>query len=357
MDLFSPVQLGELTLPNRVVMAPLTRKRSGDAGIPGDIVVDYYAQRAGTGLIVTEGTFTSHEGRAFDGQPGIVTDDQVTAWRRVTDAVHARGGLIAMQIMHGGRVSHPDITGTDRIVAPSAVAIDATVHTRHGKQPCPVPHALTTDELPAVRDEIVTAATRALEAGMDAVELHAANGYLLHEFLSPTTNQRTDAYGGTPQARTRFVTEVVTAVADAVGPGRVGLRISPAHNIQGALETDPHDVATTYGTLVDALAPLPLAYLSILHADPAGPLTQDLRHRFAGPVVVNSGFTTATTRDEALALVAHAHGDAVAVGRPLIANPDLVDRWRTQAPENTPDPTTFYTDGPHGYTDYPALAG
>ncbi len=357
MDLFSPVALGDLHLPNRVVMAPLTRRRSGDSGVPGDLVVEHYAQRASAGLIVTEGTYTSHEAQAFVGQPGMVEDEQVAGWRRVTDAVHAAGGRIAMQLMHGGRVSHTDITGTDRIVAPSAIAIDGSVHTATGKQAFPVPHALTADELPRVRDEIAAAAVRAIDAGMDGVEVHSANGYLLHEFLSPASNVRSDAYGGGPGERARFGIEVLTAVAEAVGAGRVGLRISPAHNIQGALETDEADVLATYRALVDGIAPLGLAYLSILHAEPAGALVQDLRTRFGGPLVANTGFAVVTTRAEATALVEQAHADAVAVGRPLIANPDLVARWRGEHPENAPDASTFYTPGAEGYTDYPRLAG
>ncbi len=357
MDLFSPVALGELHLPNRVVMAPLTRRRSGGSGVPGELVVEHYAQRASAGLIITEGTYTSHEAQAFVGQPGIVSDEQVAGWGRVTDAVHAAGGRIAMQLMHGGRVSHTYITGTDRIVAPIAIAIDGAVHTATGKQAFGVPHALTADELPRVRDEIAAAAVRAIEAGMDGVEVHSANGYLLHEFLSPASNVRTDGYGGDPQRRARFGIEVLTAVAEAVGAGRVGLRISPAHNIQGALETDDADVLATYGALVDGIAPLGLAYLSILHAEPAGALVQELRTRFGGPLVANSGFRVVTTRAEATLLIEQAHADAVAVGRPLIANPDLVERWRSEQPENAPDPSTFYPSGAEGYTDYPRLAG
>jgi 2,4-dienoyl-CoA reductase-like NADH-dependent reductase (Old Yellow Enzyme family) len=228
MDLFSPVQLGDLELANRVVMAPLTRTRSGDAGIPGDLVVEHYAQRAGLGLIVTEGTYPSHESRSYPGQPGIVTDEQAAGWARVADAVHARGGRLVMQLMNGGRVSHTAITGTDRIVAPSAIAVPGEAHTPEGKLPYPVPHALTTEEAVAVKAEFAAAARRAVDAGLDGVEVHGANGYLLHEFLAVDANTRTDVYGGSPEARARFVVEVVTEVAAEIGAGRVGLRISPA---------------------------------------------------------------------------------------------------------------------------------
>ncbi|HSU00115.1 MAG TPA: alkene reductase, partial [Geodermatophilus sp.] len=246
-DLFSPVTLGGIELANRVVMAPLTRMRSGASGVPGDLVVEHYRQRAGVGLIITEGTYPNHEGQAFVGQPGIVTDEQVEGWRRVAEAVHARGGKIVLQVMHGGRVTHPDVNGGRRVVAPSAIAIDGEGHTSTGKQPYPVPHALTVDEARQTLQDFVSAAKRAIEAGLDGVEIHGANGYLLHEFLSPASNQRTDEYGGTPANRARFVVQVVTAVAAAIGAGKVGLRISPEHNIQDAYETDRDDVRATYG--------------------------------------------------------------------------------------------------------------
>ncbi|MFD3445114.1 alkene reductase [Microbacteriaceae bacterium 4G12] len=356
MDLFSPVSLGDLHLPNRVVMAPLTRLRSSADGVPGDLVAEHYAQRASLGLIISEGTFPSAESRAYPGQPGIVTDAQVEGWRRVAEAVHARGGRIVMQVMNGGRVSHTEITGTDRIVAPSAIAIEGEAHTPSGKVPFPVPHALTTDELATVRDEFVAAAKRAVvEAGLDGVEVHGANGYLLHEFLSPVSNQREDQYGGSPENRARFVVEVTRAVAEAVGAGRVGIRLSPMHNIQDVVETDIDDVKATYDALVDGIAPLGLSYLSILHSNPTGELVQDLRTRFGGPLVINSGFGRVTSRDEAVTLIEQSHADAVAVGRAAIANPDLVERWQGEHPENEPNPATFYAEGAEGYTDYPRL--
>jgi N-ethylmaleimide reductase len=354
-DLFSPVALGDVQLANRVVMAPLTRMRSGEAGVPGDLVVEHYAQRASAGLIITEGTYPSTESRAYPGQPGIVTDEQAAGWARVADAVHARGGAIVMQVMHGGRVSHTEITGTDRITAPSAIAIDGEVHTPTGKAPYPVPHALTTDEVRSTLADFVTASQRAVAAGLDGVELHSANGYLLHEFLSPASNTRDDQYGGSPEGRARAVVEVVTATAAAIGAGKVGIRISPMHNIQDVAETDEADVLATYGALVDAIAPLGLSYLSILHADPRSELVQELGRRFGGKVILNSGFGTVTTRDEAVELIADGTADAVVVGRPLIANPDLVERWQGGHPENEPNPETFYGSGAEGYTDYPRL--
>ncbi|MER6692332.1 alkene reductase [Streptomyces minutiscleroticus] len=355
MNLFTPVSLGDIELANRVVMAPLTRMRSGSSGVPDDLVVEHYRQRASMGLIVTEGTYPNHESQAFVGQPGIVTDEQAAGWRRVAEAVHARGGRIVMQVMHGGRVTHPDVNGGRRVVAPSAIAIDGEGHTEKGKQPYPVPHALTADEARAALDDFVTASRRAVEAGLDGVEIHGANGYLLHEFLSPASNRRTDEYGGSPEKRARFVVEVVTAVAEAVGAGRVGLRISPEHNIQDALETDRDDVLATYGHLMDQLRPLGLAYLSVLHKEPAGDLVQELRRRFGGKLVANSGFSSPTTREEAVRLIEDTHADAVAVGRAAIANPDLVERWQGEHPENEPRPELFYAPGAEGYTDYPFL--
>jgi 2,4-dienoyl-CoA reductase-like NADH-dependent reductase (Old Yellow Enzyme family) len=283
-----------------------------------------------------------------------VTDEQLAGWANVTAAVHAEGGRIFAQVMHAGRVTHQDTTGGYEVVAPSAIAIDGETRTYQGKKAFPVPRALTTEELPGIVQEFVTASRKAVEAGFDGVELHSANGYLLHEFLTPAANQRDDVYGGSPENRARFVIEVTQAVVDAIGADRVGIRISPEHNVQGALELDAADVRATYGHLVDALAPLKLAYLSILHKDPASELVQDLRARFNGTFLVNTGFGIVTTRDEATALVADGHADAVVVGRPAIANPDLVRRWREGLPVNDANPATFYTDGAEGYTDYPA---
>lgn len=355
--LFSPLTLGELELPNRLVMAPLTRLRAGEKGIPGPLVAEHYRQRASLGLIVSEGIYPTIAGRSYAGQPGIATEEQISGWKKVTDAVHGEGGRMFAQIMHGGRVSHPELTGGHDVVGPSAVAIDGEVRTPSGKQPYPVPHALTTDELPVVIQEIVTASLNAIEAGFDGVELHSANGYLLHEFLAPNSNIRTDSYGGSPENRARFVIETVNAVVAAVGANRVGIRVSPEHNVQGITETDRDDVRATYEVLVDSIAPLNLAYLSVLHHEPAGELVQDLRTRFGGTFLVNTGFGVVTTRDQAVGLVSDGHADAVVVGRPAIANPDLARRWKESLPLNEPDAATFYAAGAEGYTDYPAYQG
>jgi N-ethylmaleimide reductase len=354
-NLFSPLTLGSLELPNRLVMAPLTRTRAGLDGVPNPLIIEHYRQRATLGLIVSEGVYPSHAGQGYPGQPGLVTAEQVDGWRAVAAAVHGAGGRIVAQLMHAGRVSHEATNGGNEVVAPSAIAIVGDARTPAGKAPYPVPHALSEQELAGVRDEFVLAARNAIAAGLDGVELHSANGYLLHEFLAPTSNRREGAHGGSPENRSRFVIEVVRAVVDAIGADRVGVRISPEHNIQDVLETDAADVRATYGALVDALAPLGLAYLSILHKDPAGELVQDLRVRFGGPILVNTGFGSVTTREDALAVIADGVADAVVVGRAVIANPDLVRRWLEDLPLNAPDPQTFYSPGAVGYTDYPAL--
>lgn len=356
MKLFSPVTLGALELPNRVAMAPLTRMRADEQGVPGDLIVEHYRQRASVGLIVTEGVFTSERSKAYPGQPGIVTDEQIAGWTRVTEAVHAAGGRIVMQLMHGGRVSHEDITGGLPLLAPSAIAIQGEVHVPTGKKPYPVPSEPETDEVPLIVDELTVAARNAIDAGFDGVEIHSANGYLLHEFLSPVSNVRTDAYGGSPAARAKLGIDVAHAVSREIGADRVGIRISPSHNIQDVLEEDADETRATYEALLSGIAPLGIAYVSILHAEPAGELVQGLRKTFGGPLMINSGFGVQTEYDEAIQLVEEGTADVVAVGRMVIANPDLVERWESGAATNEPNPATFYGPGAEGYTDYPALA-
>ena len=355
MNLFTPLTVGTMELPNRLVMAPLTRMRANLDGVPTDIMVDYYRQRASLGLIVSEGIYPSFTGQGNTRMPGLVTEEHVAGWKRVTDAVHEAGGRIVAQLMHSGRVGHENVSGRQP-VAPSAIALSGEAHTYDGKQPYPVPHALTEAELPGVAQEFAAAAANAIKAGFDGVELHGANGYLLQEFLSPVSNTRTDNYGGSPENRARFVLEAFRTVVEAVGAERTGIRISPEHNIQDVLETDRDDVLATYTALVDGIAPLKPAYLSILHKDPADDLVQELRRRFAGPVLLNTGFGVETTRESALALLDEDLADAVVVGRPALANPDLARRWQEGADLNAPDYSTFYTDGAAGYTDYPELA-
>ncbi|MEO7062063.1 MAG: alkene reductase, partial [Lapillicoccus sp.] len=261
-------------------------------------------------------------------------------------------GRIVIQLMHVGRIAHPDNKNGLESVAPSAIAAPGQIVTAAGQQDYVVPRALETDEIDGVVGEFVDAARKAIEAGIDGVEIHAANGYLIHQFLAPTSNTRTDAYGGSPLARARFAVAVTTAVAEAIGAEHVGIRISPSHNIQGVLEEDPADVAATYEALVEQIAPLGLAYLSIL-ADPGSDLVLDLGKRFEGPVIVNSGFGKVTSLTDVEEILDAGQGDLVAVGREFLANPDLAARWRDGLPLNAPDSATFYGGGAEGYTDYP----
>lgn len=353
--LFEPVTVGKWDLSSRLVMAPLTRNRAGEGMVPQDIGVEYYRQRAGAGLIVTEGTQPSAVGQGYLNTPGIHSSEQVQGWRKVADAVHAEGGRIVVQLMHAGRIAHPDNKDGLEAVAPSAIAAPGEMVTAEGPKPHPVPRALETDEIPGLVQEFVTAARNAVDAGLDGVEVHAANGYVLHQFLAPSSNTRTDLYGGTPSNRARLTIEVVRAVADAIGPERVGIRLSPSHNIQGVLEEDAAETVATYTSLVTGIADLGLAYLHVL-ADPAGELTQQLRREFGGVFMANNGFGTVTDRDTAEALVADGLADLVSVGRLYLANPDLDVRWKTGAELNEPDHATFYGGDAHGYTDYPALS-
>lgn len=353
-DLFDGLTVKSWELPNRLVMAPLTRNRADGGGVPGDLAVEYYAQRASAGLIISEGTQPSAVGQGYLDTPGIHTAEQVAGWRRVADAVHARGGRLVVQLMHAGRVAHPDNKHGLESVAPSAIAAPGEMFTAHGMEPHPVPRALDVSEIPGVVAEFVHAARSAVEAGADGVEVHAANGYLIHQFLAPGSNERTDEYGGSPAGRARFAVEVTRAVAAAIGAERVGIRISPAHNIQGATEQDDADVEATYSHLVEAIAPLGLAYLSVL-AEPRLELVQSLRRRFGGVLIANDGFGEVTTRESAQEILDKDLADAVAVGRLFLANPDLPERWATGAQLNEPDPDTFYGGGAEGYTDYPFL--
>ena len=353
--LFDSLDMGRLTLPNRIIMAPLTRSRAGRDGVPTSLHETYYSQRASVGLIVTEGVFPTVSRRTFPGQPGIDTAEQIAGWRRVADAVHEAGGRIFMQVMNGGRLSHASLQGDTEPVAPSAVASGTAVRDFESRKDCPVPRALNAAELPGIVDEFRQAARNAIDAGMDGVEIHGANGYLLHQFLSPNSNLRKDAYGGSPENRFRLVEKILRAVADEIGADRVAIRLSPQNNIQGIEEVDEADVLATYGGLLRATADLGLAYVSITHADPAGEVVTELvaRARANGRtrVFLNNGRGEETDRHTAERLVQQA--DAVVVGRLAISNPDLVRRWKEGLPVTAPDASTFYTGGEKGYTDYP----
>ena len=350
MDMFAPFSLGRFEMANRFVMAPLTRNRAGDGQVPTEAAATYYSQRASAGLIITEGTQPSANGQAYPATPGLHTDEQVAGWRRVADAVHAEGGRIVAQLMHAGRISHPVTIGTQPI-APSAVAAAGEVFTAQGLKALPVPRALDTAELPGLVAEFVDAAVRAVEAGLDGVEVHAGFGYLLHQFLADTTNTRTDAYGGSPRNRARFVVEVVTAVAAAIGPDKVGIRITPADPFNDITETETLE---TYVALLDGLAPLGLLYLHISEG-PATTFRHTLRERWQGTVIYNTGLSGPSDLATGQRAVEGSEADLFCVGRPFLANPDLVERLRTGAALNEPDPATFYGGDDKGYIDYPTL--
>ncbi|MFE5084221.1 alkene reductase [Streptomyces mirabilis] len=349
MTLWTPFTVGAMELPHRLAMAPMTRDRSLTDGAPSELNVEYYRQRASMALIITEGTQPSDDGQGYLLTPGIYTDAHIAGWRKVTDAVHAEGGRIVVQLMHTGRISHPDNTPHQRTpVAPSAIQPKGVMFTTGGPQEMPVPRALTADEITGVVDEFRYAAAAAVAAGFDGVEIHGANGYLLHQFLSANANNRTDQYGGSATNRIRFTAEVTSAVASEIGADRTGLRISPGNPYNDITEHDTHDV---YPALLDTVDPLGLAYLHVIQG-PDEELLQRTRQQWSTALIVNRAGTPLDTRfadlDSGLA-------DVVTVGATALANPDLPHRIRTGAPLNEPDPTTFYGGDHRGYTDYPAL--
>jgi len=351
-DLFSPVRLGEVELANRVIMAPMTRDRAGPGDEPTDLMVEYYRQRASAGLIVTEGTQPSPSGKGYWRTPGLHTPVQIAGWACVADAVHQAGGLIAMQLMHVGRASVRANKAPDaQTVAPSAIPCPDPIPGPDGVPvPTEMPRALLSDEIPQVIGEYVIAARHAREAGIDAVELHCASGYLPMQFLSSNSNQRDDAWGGSVERRIRFVVETLTAMAAAIGPGRVGFRICPGVTFNGMADVDP---AETYAALLRAVDGLGLAWCHLIHIPNAGFDALDLvRANWSGPVIENGGLTLAKAQE----LISAGKADAASFGYAFIANPDLVDRFRTGAALAKADRTTFYTghgDDARGYTDYP----
>ncbi|MFA4929053.1 MAG: alkene reductase [Patulibacter sp.] len=349
----SPLRLGALQLPHRVVMAPLTRNRADEDGTPNALMAEYYGQRAGSAaLIVSEATWVVQQGKPYPRTPGLATDAHRDGWRQVTDAVHAAGGLIAAQLWHGGRVGHPDTSGEPTVSASDVAPERLTIFTpNEAAAAIPAPRALTIDELPGIVAGYVDAARRAIDAGFDAVEIHGANGYLLHQFLADGTNHRNDAYGGTPENRARLTVEVARAVAEAVGADRTGIRLSP---LTGTHETVESDGGATYRALAPQLAELGLAYVSFM-GEPGDALLAELRTALATPVLLNTGFAVHTEREDAIGYVADGHADAAVVGRAFIANPDLMTRWEQDVPQNETVSKLFYSSGPEGYVDYPAL--
>lgn len=360
--LFSPLKVGALTLPNRVFMAPLTRLRSIEPGdIPTPLMAEYYRQRASAGLIITEATQISFQAKGYAGAPGLHTQEQLNAWKKITQAVHEEGGHIAVQLWHVGRISHNSLQPDQQApVAPSAIAADTrtTVRDETGawvRVPCSTPRALETEEIPGIINDFRQATANAREAGFDYIELHAAHGYLLHQFMSPASNQRTDQYGGSIENRTRLTLEVVDATAAEWGAEHIGIRISPLGPFNGLDNGEDQEEAALY--LIDELNKRHIAYLHISEPDWAGgkPYSEAFRDavraRFNG-VIVGAGAYTAEKAED---LIEKGYIDAVAFGRSYISNPDLVARLQQQAPLNAPDGETFYGGGAKGYTDYPTL--
>ena len=350
--LFSPLQVGATTLPNRILLAPLTRNRAEAGHLPTDLMTEYYAQRATGGLLITECTMVMPGTSAFIHEPGIYNETQIAAWKKVTTAVHAKGGRIFMQIWHAGRAAHPDINDGVPTVSSSATAIEGDIQTLAGKVPHAVPHALTADEISTIVAAFSQGAKNAMAAGFDGVEVHGANGYLIDQFLRDTPNQRTDSYGGSLENRTRFLFEVLTAVTSAIGADKVGLRLSPLNSFNSMKDSDP---LAFIGFLAEKLNAFKLAYLHVMRADFFGVQKGDAlavaRAKYQGVLVGNMGYTA----EEAEEAIAAGKLDAVAFGTAFLANPDLPARIQIKAPLNVPDQSTFYTQGAKGYTDYPTL--
>ncbi|MFI1362729.1 alkene reductase [Streptomyces griseochromogenes] len=355
-DFLAPARLGRLALPNHLVMAPLTRNRAEADGTPTPLMSTHYAHRASAGLIIAEGSTPNAVGQTYPNITAIHTDRHVAGWRRVTEAVRAGGGRMFLQLQHGGRVGHPATTGLTP-VAPSAVPLPETIFTPHGHRPAAVPREMTTDDIRATVADFASAARRAVEAGFEGVEVHSANGMLLHQFLADNTNRRTDAYGGSVRRRVRLAAEVTEAVADAIGADRVGIRISPASTVNGVLEDGTDGL---YAALLARLKELDLAYLHLVRSDPGTGWYRRIRADWPGVLIGNPDLTDLTTEAVTRAVqdLLAAGADLVALGRPFLANPDLVERLRRGAPLNpVRDRYFMYVGGADGYNDYPALDG
>lgn len=354
-DLFSPIKLGNIAMNNRMVMAPLTRNRAGEGGVPHDLNATYYAQRATAGLIVTEATPISTMAHGYPALPGIYTDAQVAGWKKVTDAVHAKGGKIVIQLWHVGRISHPNMLPDNALpVAPSAIKPAGQAFTPEGMIDYVTPRALEASELAAIVQDYVHATKYAMAAGFDGVEIHAANGYLLDQFLRDGSNQRTDNYGGSFENRTRLLMEVTKAVVDVIGADKTGLRLSPVNPFNDMADSEPQAL---FNYVAQALNPFGLAYLHVveggIHGEgEAAPFDfESFRQLYKGQYMANLSYDKARGN----AAIASGHADAVAYGVPYIANPDLVARFEKEAPLNEADSNTFYGGAEQGYTDYPFL--
>jgi N-ethylmaleimide reductase len=356
-SLFLPGNVGAIPVANRIVMSPLTRARADMEGTQTALAVDYYQQRASAGLIITEATNISRQGRGYAFTPGIYTDEHVAAWRPVTDAVHEAGGHIVLQLWHVGRIAHNSLQEYGNApVAPSAIRAGQTTYTESGMQQPSEPRALRSDEIPGLIDDYRNAAIKARLAGFDGVEVHSANCYLLEQFIRDSTNKRDDAYGGSVENRTRLTFDVARAVADIWGSDRVGVRLSPLTMSAGdtPLDSDPQG---TYGYLAERLGTLGLAYLHCIEGQTRGDNAkaafdfQALRRAFGGKYIANNGYN----REKAIQAVKDGHADMVAFGRPFIANPDLAERLRLNAPLAVASTETYYGGGARGYTDFPTL--
>jgi N-ethylmaleimide reductase len=354
--LFSSANLGPLSLQNRIVMAPMTRNRA-TGNIPNELIAQYYAQRASAGLIVTEGVSPSPNGLGYPRIPGIFSAEMLAGWKQVAEAVHARGAKLFMQFMHSGRIGHPlNLPAGARLLAPSAVAAAGEIYTDAGGMKAhPVPQAMTGADIEAAIEEFAQAAKNAIGAGCDGVELHAANGYLLEQFIRPNTNQRTDGYGGSIENRARFVLEVVDAVVKAIGKDKVGIRLSPFGVFNDMPAYDAMEADYVY--LAQQLNSRSIAYIHLVdHSAMGAPPVPDsikasIRNTFKGALILSGGYDAARAETD----LAAGKCDLVAVGRPFISNPDLVARWKSGAAVSAPDFSTFYTPGEKGYSDYPTL--
>lgn len=349
-DIWSPITVGRMSLPHRLAMAPMTRSRAQVDGTPGALAAQYYQQRASMGLLITEGTQPSDDGQGYLTTPGIYTDAHVNGWRQVADAVHAEGGKLAIQLMHVGRMSHPSNTPHGRQpVAPSAIAPGVEMFTATGMLDIPEPRALETDEIAQTVADFAYAARRAIEAGADAVEIHGANGYIVHQFLAPNANTRIDAYGGSVENHARFAVEVAQAIADAIGADRTGIRLSPGIPMGGIKEGSENDEVYRY--LAEQFDRIGLAYIHLLHGGNEQ-LLADIRDRFSGTLIVNR---PGRTREQVGSDIAAGTADMESIGVMSLSNPDLVARLRMGAPLNEVKYDKFYGAGTEGYVDYPVL--
>jgi 2,4-dienoyl-CoA reductase-like NADH-dependent reductase (Old Yellow Enzyme family) len=355
--LFDPIQLGAIEASNRILMAPLTRGRGTRNHIPTPVMVDYYAQRASAGLIITEATGISQQGLGWPYAPGIWSEEQVNGWRAVTDAVHAKGGRIIAQIWHMGRLVHPSYLDGDQPVSASAITAPGEAYTYDGKQPYTVPRPLEIAEIPALLADYVRAARNAIAAGFDGVQIHAANGYLLDQFLRDGSNHRTDIYGGSIENRVRLLKEVTIAVTEAIGADRTAVRLSPNGDTQGVDDSDPYPLFAAVGAM---LSDIGIAFLELREPGPNGTfgkakvaeVAPTIRKAFKGVLVLNSDYSAASAQ----AALDSGAADAIAFGRPFISNPDLPARLAAGVPLAEGDPATWYTQGAEGYSDYPAAA-